>query len=107
MVEDAEKYKEVDTKRRECVEARNQYENTLYSAKNMLDGEEGKQIPEDKKTEIRSVIADGLSWLDKQGTDTDAEEYKTRMSDFQAKIREQGHAPTEKPKSDPEIVEVD
>ncbi len=37
MVNDAEKYKEEDTKRKERVEAKNQYENVLYSSKNDME----------------------------------------------------------------------
>ena len=82
MVEEAEKYKEVDTKRRECVEARNQYENTLYSTKNMLNGDEAKNFTETKKTELTTAITDGLKWLDKQSNDTDITEYKRRNDEF-------------------------
>jgi heat shock protein 1/8 len=108
MVEDAEKYKEVDAKRRECMEARNQFENTLYSAKSLLDGEEAKSVPDDKKSEIRTYITDELSWLGSQGNDTEAEEYKNRVSKFQTKMQTMmTSGATEQKERDPEIVEID
>jgi molecular chaperone DnaK (HSP70) len=114
MVDDAEKYKEIDAKRRECMEAKNQYENTLYSAKNMLDGEEAKSVPDDKKSEIRTYITDELSWLGNQGNDTEAEEFKNRLSKFQTKIQTMMTSGTTEPSStqvpkerDPDIVEID
>ena len=104
MVADAEKYKDVDMKRRECVEARNQYENMLYSAKSMLDGEEGAKLSEDKKSELKSAVKDGLSWL--ESGDHEISEYKQRCQEFQAKLKsydmnENKNIP------DPDIQEID
>ena len=106
MVEEAEKYKEVDAKRRECVEAKNQYENALYSAKSMLNGDEGAKLPDDKKTELMKLVTDGLSWLESQSADTDIDEYKRRNEEFQKAMQQTSSEPS--PSSDgPAIEEVD
>ena len=104
MVADAEKYKDVDMKRRECVEARNQYENMLYSAKSMLDGEEGAKLSEDKKSELKSSVKDGLSWL--ESGDHEISEYKQRCQEFQAKLKSDDMNEN-KNIPDPDIQEID
>jgi heat shock 70kDa protein 1/2/6/8 len=106
MVADAEKYKDVDMKRRECVEAKNQYENVLYSTKSMLDGEEGAKLSEDKKSELKKFIKNELSWL--ESGDHEISEYKQRNEDFQAKLKNNtGETGENKNTPDPEIQEID
>ena len=109
MVEEAEKYKEVDAKRRECVEAKNQYENALYSAKSMLNGDEGAKLPADKKTELMKRVTDGLAWIDSQSSDTSTEEYNRRYEEFQAAMASSSNSgPSASNSSDgPSIEEVD
>jgi len=110
MVEEAEKYKEVDAKRRECVEAKNQYENALYSAKSMLNGDEGSKLPADKKTQLMKRVTDGLAWLDSQSADISADEYNRRYEDFQAAMASSSNSgpSVSNPSSDgPSIEEVD
>ena len=109
MVEEAEKYKEVDAKRRECVEARNQYENALYSAKSMLNGDEGAKLPADKKTELMKRVTDGLAWLESQSADTSADEYNRRYEEFQSAMASSSNSgPSASNSSDgPSIEEVD
>jgi heat shock protein 1/8 len=113
MVQDAEKYKEEETQRRECMEARSQYENTLYGAKSELD-----KIPEDKKPKVQKMIDDGFAWLEKQNVDTKKESYIEKMNEFMGFMQQQNPTPTapspsaapctaSPPPGGPEIEEID
>jgi len=90
MVAEAEKYNEEDTKRKERVEARNQFENALYSAKN--------NTPEDKKESMKERLDEGFAWLEKQNVDTPKEAYDKKLKE----IFDDNNSSTE-----PKIEEVD
>jgi len=99
MCAEADKYKDEDMKRRERVDAKNQYENTLYSTKNNMD-----KIPEDAKAGVKSFLDEEFAWLDKQNIDTSAETFNERTGMFSGKISELS---TPKHKMNPDIAEVD
>jgi heat shock protein 1/8 len=99
MCAEADKYKEEDTKRRERIDAKNQYENTLYSAKNNMDN-----IPDNAKADVKSFLDEEFTWLDKQNIDTSAETFNERMGAIGGKMSELS-AP--KHKMNPDIAEVD
>lgn len=99
MCAEADKYKEEDTKRKERVDAKNQYENTLYSTKNNMD-----KIPEDAKTDVKSFLDQEFAWLEKQNIDTSADAFNERMGAFSGKMSELS---TPKHKMNPDIAEVD
>ena len=96
MVADAEKYKEEDAKRKECIEAKNKFENMLYSAKS--------SAPENAK----SVLDEEFAWLEKQGADTKASVYAERTTAFEQKMQAFSTAKSEEetPRR-PDIEEVD
>jgi heat shock 70kDa protein 1/2/6/8 len=99
MCAEADKYKEEDTKRKERIDAKNQYENTLYSTKNNMD-----KIPEDAKTDVKSFLDQEFAWLEKQNIDTSADTFNERMGAFSGKMSELS---TPKHKMNPDIAEVD
>jgi heat shock 70kDa protein 1/2/6/8 len=99
MCAEADKYKEEDTKRRERVDAKNQYENTLYGAKNNMDN-----IPENAKADVKSFLEEEFAWLDKQNVDTSAETFNERTGTFNGKMSELSNP---KHTSNPDIAEVD
>jgi molecular chaperone DnaK len=75
MVEDADKYREQDRKRKEQVEARNIADNTLYAAEKFLK-EQGDSAPsnlrsdvESKITALKSVIESNDTGIIRQRTD--------------------------------------
>jgi molecular chaperone DnaK len=53
MVEDAEKHREEDRKRKEEIEARNIADNTVYTAEKFLK-EQGDKVPDDVRTDVES-----------------------------------------------------
>ena len=99
MCAEADKYKEEDTKRRERIDAKNQYENTLYGAKNNMDN-----IPEHAKADVKTFLDEEFAWLDKQNIDTSAETFNKRMGEFSGKMSELS---TPKHTMNPDIAEVD
>jgi heat shock protein 1/8 len=99
MCAEADKYKEEDAKRRERVDAKNQYENTLYSTKNNMDN-----IPENAKADVKSFLDEEFAWLEKQNVDTSAETFNQRTGAFSGKMSELS---TPKNKMNPDIAEVD
>ena len=83
MVADAEAYKEEDDKVRETVEARNAYENMVYSSKTNID----KLPDEASKSSITSLCDEALQWLD-NNIDADKEVLNQKTTEFQEKIQE-------------------
>jgi molecular chaperone DnaK (HSP70) len=83
MIKEAEKFKEEDAKRKKVFDAKNSYENTLYSSKNMLDGDEYKEMSADCKKAIKDKVDSELSWLNEQGESTSVDEYESHTKDFQ------------------------
>jgi heat shock protein 1/8 len=72
-LEEAEKFKEEDENNRKLVEARNQFEQVLYSA---------KSGPEDKnKEEIESLITEYKDWYENNKS-ASAEELTSKSSEF-------------------------
>ena len=77
MVADAEKYKEEDSKRRECFEARTRFENALYSAKSDID-----KLSVNDQARVKSFMDEGHEWLENQTVDTPKEAYDTKLKEF-------------------------
>jgi molecular chaperone DnaK len=55
MVEDAEKHREEDRKRKEEIEARNIADNTVYTAEKFLK-EQGDKVPDDVRSDVESKV---------------------------------------------------
>ena len=117
MIKEAEKFKEEDAKRKKVFDAKNSYENTLYSSKNMLDGDEYKDMSADCKKAIKDKVDTELSWLNEQGESTSVDEYESHTKDFQEFFKqemEKSAASTPPPppsdgasSSNPDIADVD
>jgi len=119
MVEEAEQFKEQDEALRKVVDAKNTLENTLYSAKNSLDDETGKNLNDSVKTSIRDRIEQDIAWLESQSNSTSVDEYEERTKSFNEFLQTQisssmpspGADTTSKPQtthdSGPEIEEID
>jgi L1 cell adhesion molecule like protein len=101
MCEEAEQYKEEDMKRKECIDAKNQYENTLYGTKNGMDN-----IPEASRSDVQKLLDEEFAWLEKQNIDTSADEFNKKTGEFSGKMSE---LTRDKPKHtpNPDIADVD
>ena len=78
MVKDAEKFKEQDEKNKQCIDAKNTLENSIYSLKNSLKDD---KIPEDSKSKLELLANETLKWLDTHPNST-KEEYDEKQSDL-------------------------
>ena len=120
MVNDAEKFKEEDTKCKERVDAKNELESYLYTTKNMLSKEDMK-VDSDKKDAITKLINEKTEWLDNNTTASTDEykEIKKEVEEFvKAKLNFAGDVPMGEappmggyfpvpPTGEPHIEEVD
>lgn len=121
MVADAQKNEEEDRKTRERIESRNALENYLYSVKNSVEEEKvSNKLGEDDVSTVKSVVADGLSWLEsnisacKEEVEAKKREIETQVNPIMAKMyageesanaTESGPPPAQE--SQPHIEEVD
>jgi L1 cell adhesion molecule like protein len=78
MVNEAERYKEEDAKHKNKIDARNGFENYVYSVKNSTSDLKDKLTDDDRAT-IESACKSALEWLEMAGTGTDAEEYEAEQ----------------------------
>ena len=119
MVDEAEQFKEQDEALRKVVDAKNTLENTLYSAKNSLDDETGKNLNDSVKTSIRDRIDEDIAWLETQSNSTSVDEYEERTKSFNEFLQTQISSSMPSPDADtpskpqpsqdigPEIEEID
>lgn len=102
MVEEAEKYRVEDEKKKECIEAKNAYENALYSAKCEID-----KLPNSTKPKVELLVEEGFKWL-KIHDDATTEEYTEGLNIFNVKLKE---TITPEPESSdptgPTVVDID
>ena len=81
MVAEAEKYKEEDAKHKQKIDARNGFENYVYSVKNSA-SEPGMQekLSETDRSAIEDACKASLEWLESVGHhETDASEYEAQQ----------------------------
>jgi L1 cell adhesion molecule like protein len=101
MINEADKYKEEDTKRKERVDAKNQYEGMLYGTKNDME-----KIPESSRDQVKGFLDEEFAWLEKQNVDTSADEFNQKISNFNEKMTSISQ-PTKQYTQNPDISEVD
>ena len=80
MVSEAERYKEEDAKHKKKIDARNGFENYVYSVKNSTSepGLKDKLTDGDRAT-IESACKSALDWLETAASGTEAEEYEAEQ----------------------------
>lgn len=82
MVSEAEKYKEEDQRHKERIDARNAFENSIYSIKNSASKPEmSDKLTEKDKSDIESACKDASDWLDEVSNDNSVgvDEYKDKQ----------------------------
>ena len=81
MVNEAERYKEEDAKHKKKIDARNGFENYVYSVKNST-SEPGlkDKLTDGDRTTIEDACKSALEWLETaSGSETDAEQYEAEQ----------------------------
>jgi len=85
MVADAEIFKEEDNAHRAKIDAKNEFENYIYSLKGMLN-EEGKNKLGAEAEKIENSIKEMVGWID-SNPNADVEEYKTKKREIEELCR--------------------
>lgn len=76
MVKDAEQYRDMDEKNAQRVEAKNTFENLIYSNRNqLLNGELKDKLSEDEKTKVENILKESEEWLN-ENSEASTEEFK-------------------------------
>ena len=87
MVEEAEKFKEDDEKAKQLIDARNNFENTIYQFKSTLSDEKmSSVIDASMKEELTKVVEENVSWLENNQM-ASKEEYDSKLSEFQEAMK--------------------
>ena len=85
MVDEAERYKDEDTKAKDKIEAKNGFENYCFQMKNTLNDEKLKEkFTEDDKKVIEEAAKEGLQWIETNQS-AEAEEFKAKQAEIEAK----------------------
>lgn len=82
MVQNAEKYKEEDKKNGERVESRNNLESYLYNLRNTFVDNDEVKISAEKKETIKSLVDEGIQWLDENQA-ASKEEYDDKRESYE------------------------
>ena len=119
MVSEAERYKEEDAKHKKKIDARNGFENYVYSVKNST-SEPGlkDKLTDDDHARIEDACKSALDWLEMAGSGTDAEEYEAEQKKLEGIVAPivsklygggggSGSSPDQSSSSGPNIEEVD
>jgi len=82
MINDAEKFKEEDERRKKTVEALNKFETYLYGLKNQVTDEKqiGSRISEEDKKAILDAVAEGTKWVEEHKDSATEEDYTEQQS---------------------------
>jgi len=112
MVNEAEKYKEDDQRRRDEINARNELESYVYGVKNSLDEEKIKSVlSEEELSELRGKLDDEVSWLDANDSSS-VETYNERkrelegiVNPYMTRVYNAGSGPSEVPGEAPPMSE--
>ena len=88
MVSEAERYKEEDAKHKKKIDARNGFENYVYSVKNST-SEPGlkDKLTENDRATIEDACKSALEWLETaSGSETDAEQYEAEQKKLEGVV---------------------
>jgi molecular chaperone DnaK len=96
MVQDAERFKQEDSKRREEVEARNSADSLIYQAEKLL-REQGEQAPAEIKSEVEDKIAACRSALEAD----DMTRIQTTVQELSEVLQRLGASMYEQPETPP------
>tara|TARA_B100000524_G_scaffold315259_1_gene193359 strand:- start:52 stop:1989 length:1938 start_codon:yes stop_codon:yes gene_type:complete len=84
MVDEAEKFKEDDTKQREKIEARNGLDNYIFSVKQSLNDEKLKdKFTDEDKTSVEDKIKEVQEWYDDH-LDAEKEEFESKQKELES-----------------------
>jgi L1 cell adhesion molecule like protein len=87
MVNEAERYKEEDEKHKKKIDARNGFENYVYSVKNSTTEPGVKdKLAEDDRATIENACKSALEWLETTGSGAEAEDYEAEQKKLEGVV---------------------
>jgi L1 cell adhesion molecule like protein len=87
MIEEAEKFKEIDLKNKENVEAKQKLESQLFQIKNEINITYKDKLSEETKSSIEKYIKETEVWLD-NNQNSEKSEYDDKVSELESKFKE-------------------
>lgn len=115
LVKEAEQYAEQDRLQKDTVDARNEFENYLYSVKSSIDTEQAKEKLGDNYSKVMQVISEKQTWLENNPS-ASKQDYTDQKDEFMKTVQpmmaslyaNQGSAtPSDGPRDGPSVEEVD
>ncbi len=86
MVNEAERFKDEDEKRKKVIESKNALENYCYSIKNTLEDAKIKdKFTDDDKKIINDSVTEAHQWLDAHH-EASSEEYDAKLKELEGKF---------------------
>lgn len=82
MIKEAEVHQEEDKRRKELVDAQDQFERYVYQLKDQVNDSNsiGGKISESEKTEIINAVDEGMKWFESNKKDAKKEDYEEQKS---------------------------
>jgi L1 cell adhesion molecule like protein len=80
MIDDSEKFKEEDMKRKECIDSKNKLETFVYNLKSTVSNPDIK-LSDDEKSKIKDIVEDTIKWID-ENPDLEAKAYTDKMDEI-------------------------
>jgi len=86
MVNEAKQYEEEDKKMKEQIDARNGFENYLYSTKNSVSEDKVKEkLSEEDVETVEKIVQENIAWLESNQS-AEVEEVKKKQEEFQSTV---------------------
>lgn len=84
MVREAEDFKDDDEKLKKKIEAKNQLEGYIYTAKTKLEDKDklGDKLSEEEVESGLTAVKEAQEWLDSDSDDADADDFEARLKDM-------------------------
>jgi len=83
MIKEAEEFAEEDKAVRERIEAKNSFENYLYSIKGQLNDQFKEKLSEEDKEAIEDAVKEKVDWLDENAETAAAEDFEEQKSELE------------------------
>ena len=86
MVDEAKKFEKDDAEQKLRIDAKNKYENLLYSVKGTLSDKNTKdKLPHDEVEQLSTMLESELQWL-QNAQEASRDEYESREKEFQERV---------------------
>eukprot|EP00171_Calliarthron_tuberculosum_P009626 IDg9626t1 len=85
MVREAEEMKDEDDKQKKKVEAKNDFENVIFSAESTIK-DKGDKLEEEDKTALETALKEAKEWLENESEDAEHEDIESKVKDLKETV---------------------